>query len=817
MVGRGVLLVLLASLALGVGSAGGRSLDTTTITVEVIGQGTVKSSDPNTGIKCGGGNNKCYLTFTGGTDVELTADPNNNWSDGTWSDDCSGSTSGSCTLAHGADYIATANFTKSSGVSMKTLSVTYDDTSGDGKVSAPESASGTGSEIDCGSALSATDCTWTVLSGSTLTIFQAPDTGSVFGGWGGACSGTARTCTVQMDDDHTAHATWLGSAGTTTLGVTVEGNGSVSGGGINCSGPATCSANEPVNSTVSLTAEPDEGFVFSGWSTDCSGIGVTCTLTMSAARTVIATFLPTLAVTVNGNGNVSGGTGAINCGTGATVCASAFLLSSTVTLTATPATGSTFLGWTGACGGTATTCTILMNAAKSVTANFSAGPVTANTVALSVSVVGNGRVTGSGISCGLGSTACTANLTLNTNVTLTASPDTGATFTGWGGACSGTTTTCTVAMTIAKSVTATFAGGTTTVQLSVSVSGSGTVTGGGIQCGNGFPVCSAQSALNSSVTLTASPVSGASFSGWAGACTGTTPTCTVLMNSAKSVSATFTGGSAPGTLTLIVSGRGTVSTSAGRCAATGPKKTCVQKFTPGKTVTLTATPASGARFLGWGGGCTGTKRTCTVTLNVGRSLTATFSAATGGAGVLRALAAPTVKRSAKGFLVTLRFSTSRAGLAHVRALRAGRVATSLSLRVAAGPATIGPFTVAKTGLYTFEISLGGHAIHWRTCLGRCGAAAPGLAFLLTREPPTVTRSGDVWSVTLNFRANGISVAHVRASTTRRVLVDQRFLAHTGKIVLGPFLLGPGSYTIRLTATDAYGRTRTLTWVVALAR
>jgi hypothetical protein len=50
-----------------------------------------------------------------------------------------------------------------------------------------------------------------------------------------------------------------------------------------------------------------------------------------------------------------------------------------------------------------------------------------------------------------------------------------------------------------------------------------------------------------------------------------------------------------------------------------------------------------------------------------------------------------------------------------------------------------------------------------------------------------------------------------------VLVDQRFLAHTGKIVLGPFLLGPGSYTIRLTATDAYGRTRTLTWVVALAR
>jgi hypothetical protein len=88
--------------------------------------------------------------------------------------------------------------------------------------------------------------------------------------------------------------------------------------------------------------------------------------------------------------------------------------------------------------------------------------------------------------------------------------------------------------------------------------------------------------------------------------------------------------------------------------------------------------------------------------------------------------------------------------------------------------------------------------------------------MLTREPPTVTRSGDVWAVTLHFRATGISVARVRASTSRKVLVDQHFLARAGRINLGPFLLGPGSYTIRLTATDAYGRTRTLTWIVALA-
>jgi len=35
-------------------------------------------------------------------------------------------------------------------------------------------------------------------------------------------------------------------------------------------------------------------------------------------------------------------------------------------------------------------------------------------------------------------------------------------------------------------------------------------------------------------------------------------------------------------------------------------------------------------------------------------------------------------------------------------------------------------------------------------------------------------------------------------------------------VFGPFLLGPGNYTLTLTGVDAYGRTRTIVWVVSLA-
>jgi hypothetical protein len=242
-------------------------------------------------------------------------------------------------------------------------------------------------------------------------------------------------------------------------------------------------------------------------------------------------------------------------------------------------------------------------------------------------------------------------------------------------------------------------------------------------------------------------------------------------------------------------------------------------------VTLTATPAAGQVFGGWGGSCSsaGKRRTCTLTLTVARSVIATFAAAGGGGGgggvsgaVLRSLGPPIVRRTTAGFRVTLRFNTTRAGIARVTGLRAGRVGARVTLRVAAGPARIGPFTVRLPGLYTFQVRLGTALLQWRVCLGRCGAAAPPPPFILIRQAPTVTRSGDVWSVTLHVRSNQISVARVRAVRTGRVLVNQRFLARAGEISIGPFLLGPGNYTLRLTATDAYGRTRTLSWVVALA-
>lgn len=782
------------------------------VAVSVVGKGRVTSSPD--GIRCGDGKSACSLTFPGAGETLTAHDTADGWTFASWSDwdlttgapgPCDG-TGGDCTVSDTDDHLITADFSGPPS-QTRTLSVSF---TGGGTVT------GGNTEIECGTTTS--DCSWNAPAGSVLSVVETPDAASVFTGWSGDCGGTNVACTVELGGNRAVAAAFAASAAP-TLSVDVTGAGKVKGDGIDC--PSTCSATEPLNSAVTLTATPGEGSTFTGWTGECAGsAATTCTFTMTADATVGATFAPAaqLSVTVSGNGSVSGGSGAINCGNGATICSATFAQNATVTLVATPTTGATFAGWTGACGGTATTCTVLMSAAKSVAAAFTGG-VAGGGLALTVTVTGNGTVTGGGISCGNGASACTQSFAPGTNVTLTATPAAGATFAGWGGACTGTTPSCTVAMTSAKSVTATFQGGTAAYQLTVSVAGAGRVTGAGIDCGNGASACTAGEQPGTTVTLTAVAAPGARFTGWSGACSGTTTTCRVPMTGAKTVSATFTGGSAAGTLTLAVSGRGTVSTSLGACSAAGAQRTCVLRFKPGARVTLTAVPTAGSSFRGWFGACTGTARTCTLILNVGRSVTARFSGApsTGPAGELVSRGAPIVRRVSSGFRVTLRFTTSKAGLAHVRGLRAGRLASSLTLRVAAGRATIGPFAVAKPGLYTFQLSLGGRSIGWRTCLGVCGAARKRPLFVLARRPPTVTRAGDVWSVTLHLRANAIFDGRVRSYRGRRLLVDQHFLGKAASLAVGPFLLGPGSYTLKLTATDAYGRVRTLSWIVALAR
>jgi DNA-binding beta-propeller fold protein YncE len=73
-----------------------------------------------------------------------------------------------------------------------------------------------------------------------------------------------------------------------TLAVTLAGSGSVTGSGISC--PGTCSQTFPAGTGVTLTAAPASGSTFAGWSGECAGTSFTCTVTMSQARTVTASF-----------------------------------------------------------------------------------------------------------------------------------------------------------------------------------------------------------------------------------------------------------------------------------------------------------------------------------------------------------------------------------------------------------------------------------------------------------------------------------------------------------------------------------------------
>jgi hypothetical protein len=242
---------------------------------------------------------------------------------------------------------------------------------------------------------------------------------------------------------------WSSGGGQTLLTVSVTGGGTVTSGpsGISC--PSTCSADFSGGTNVDLMATPASGWTLSSWGGACSGTGG-CSVTMNSPQTVSATFAQvfTLSVSDSGSGTVTSSPTGVACGS---TCSASFVAGTQVTLTASPANGWQFNGWSGACAGSGS-CVVTMNAAESVTATFAI-----MTYTLTVGVSGNGTVTSSpsGINCGA---TCSASFDFGTPVTLSEIPAGGASFAGWSGACTGTGS-CVVTMNSAQSVAATFTAG----------------------------------------------------------------------------------------------------------------------------------------------------------------------------------------------------------------------------------------------------------------------------------------------------------------------------------------------------------------------
>ncbi|MBL0141423.1 MAG: hypothetical protein IPP91_05010 [Betaproteobacteria bacterium] len=157
-----------------------------------------------------------------------------------------------------------------------------------------------------------------------------------------------------------------------------------------------------------------------------------------------------------GYGDIRSNPSVLNCAANAgTSCFQYVNANTTVVLTATPHVDSVFAGWSGACSGTGT-CSVTMDAGKTVTATFNAKPGTNYLTAGTLPSTGASRGTivssPAGIDCGA---ACKSGFPAGTTVTLTALPSSGSTFTGWSGDCAGTGA-CQVTMTGPKTAFATF-------------------------------------------------------------------------------------------------------------------------------------------------------------------------------------------------------------------------------------------------------------------------------------------------------------------------------------------------------------------------
>jgi phospholipase C len=333
--------------------------------VEVTGEGAGTVTSSPAGISCP---STCTADFPTGTVVTLTESPDSGSKFGAWFDACSLSAGCTLTLKANATVIAQFNLTD-----PPVLLVVQSTGTGAGTVTSSPSG------INCGAT-----CSAKILTGTSVKLTATPKSGSAFAGWsGGVCSGTS-TCTVDLTSATSATATFNSTIppARLTLQSTGTGAGTItsSPSGIQCG--FTCIANFPTGTSVKLTATPESGAKFEGWSGACSGTS-TCTVDLTAATSATAKFTSSadqvqilVQPSGTGAGTVTSNPTGINCGS---TCTASIPSGAEVVLTATASAGSTFAGWSGPCTGTGT-CNLTLKANATVTPTFEAG--TANITSL---------------------------------------------------------------------------------------------------------------------------------------------------------------------------------------------------------------------------------------------------------------------------------------------------------------------------------------------------------------------------------------------------------------------------------------------------
>ncbi len=330
--------------------------------------------------------------------------------------------------------------------------------------------------------------------------------------------------------------------------------------------------------TVTLTAIPKEGYHFTGWTGNVNSLMNPLIVTMDSTKTLTANFTineySLTATAVNGSVVKSPEQVAYKHGT-------------TVTLTATPAAGYHFIGWSGATTSTANPLDTVMDSTKTLTANFAINEYALTVEAEHGSVVKSPEQVA---------------YTHGTTVTLTATPSTGYHFTGWSGATTSTLNPLDLVMDSTKTLTANFALNEYALVVEA-VHGSVTKSPDQTSYTHG-----------TTVSLTATPATGYHFTGWSGATTSTLNPFVVVMDSTKTLTAHFSINEYALTVTSDPPHSGTVAKSPEQVA-----------YAHGTTVTLTATPSTGYHFTGWNGATTSTLNPLDLVMDSTKTLTTNFA------------------------------------------------------------------------------------------------------------------------------------------------------------------------------------------------
>jgi Divergent InlB B-repeat domain/PASTA domain len=476
--------------------------------------------------------------------------------------------------------------------------------------------------INCGAT-----CSFSFADNTVVLLTGASAAGSTPVVWSGCETVTAeKKCKVTMAAAKTVKATFDLLKRKLTLTKAGTGTGTVKSSPVGIECPSICSAEYDNGTEVTLTGTAGANTEAVKWAgcTSVDGEGH-CKVTMSAAKTVTATFnLRKVELKVAkgglGTGTVTSSPAGINCGA---TCSFVFGEGQTIALTGTPTGEAEAVKWSGCDSVSAENkCLVTLTSFREVGATFNVkGPT------LTIAKLGNGSGTVTSSPAGLECpSACAVNFKKDQKVTLTGTPGLHAEAVKWAGCDELEAGQCIVTMSSAREVTALFSLEPQYVEFTVSVNPKGTGTGSvlsfppGISCPGD---CSERYVFKTPVTLIATAGTGSEFAHWAGgSCSGTGP-CERKVNSDRTVSAVF---SAVGNRTLTVakagSGQGIVTSKpqAIECGAT-----CSSELDAATKVALHAIATPGSTFAGWSGeGCSGTGP-CKVLMNEARNVTATFA------------------------------------------------------------------------------------------------------------------------------------------------------------------------------------------------